>query len=258
MNSSLSRPTALSACFGNLLPKQLNNILFSQDFYHSGQLAWAHTVANARGLARRANDQRMTGTTERLTAAIRAGLFIFWRISMVEFTETALRKMCRNPKCRSKLPAPVSNEREAFCCRSCYQSFYLHRCRVCEGPIEQKRDGRRVLCKKAACRNVFSRTFAGGRYLTPSAPSYPSKTPDFIGPKEALKPDRAWRIIAGPALTASQLHCATAPNGEIVDGKPTWDGGRYERIEAQNRKALKAHFAKAAEEAEIEANGYFT
>jgi hypothetical protein len=179
---------------------------------------------------------------------------------MVEFTETALRKMCRNPKCRSKLPAPVSNEREAFCCRSCYQSFYLHRCRVCEGPIEQKRDGRRVLCKKAACRNVFSRTFAGGRYLTPSAPSYPSKTPDFIGPKEALKPDRAWRIIAGPALTASQLHCATAPDGEIVGGKPTWDGGGDERIEAQNRKPLKAHFAnlKAAEDAEIEANGYFT
>ena len=85
-----------------------------------------------------------------------------------------------------------------------------------------------------------------------------SKTPDFIGPKEALKPDRAWRIIAGPALTASQLHCATVPDGEIVDGKPTWDGGSYERIEAQNRKALKAHFAKAAEEAETESNGYFT
>jgi hypothetical protein len=109
----------------------------------------------------------MTSTTERLTAAIladRAGLFSL-EIFMVEFTETAPRKMCRNPKCRSKLPAPVSNEREAFCCRSCYQSFYLHRCRVCEGPIEQKRDGRRVLCKKAACRNAFSRNFAGGRYL---------------------------------------------------------------------------------------------
>jgi hypothetical protein len=76
----------------------------------------------------------MTSTTERLAAAIpadRAGLFSL-EIFMVEFSETALRKMCRNPKCRSKLPAPVSNEREAFCCRSCYQSFYLHRCRVCE------------------------------------------------------------------------------------------------------------------------------
>ena len=28
---------------------------------------------------------------------------------MTEFTETALRHMCRNPRCRSKLPAPVSN-----------------------------------------------------------------------------------------------------------------------------------------------------
>ena len=61
-----------------------------------------------------------------------------------------------------------------------------------------------------------------------------------------------------PGTNASQLHSATVPDGEIVDGKPTWDGGSYERIEAQNRKALKAHFAKAAEEAEIEADGYFT
>jgi hypothetical protein len=85
-----------------------------------------------------------------------------------------------------------------------------------------------------------------------------SKTPDFIGPKDALKPDRPWRQIAGPVLTASQLHCATLPEGEIADGKPTWDGGSYERIAAQNRKALRAHFAKPAEEAEIEADGYFT
>jgi hypothetical protein len=176
---------------------------------------------------------------------------------MVEFTDTALRKMCRNPKCRIKLPTPTSNEREAFCNGGCYQSFYWRRCRVCERPIEQKRDGRRRLCKKAACRNAFSRSFSGGRYLPPSAPSYPSKTPDFIEPKEALKPDRAWRIIAGPALTPLQLHCATLPDGETVDGKPTWGDGSYERIEAQNRKARFAHL-KAAEEADIEANGYFT
>ena len=45
---------------------------------------------------------------------------------MTEFSQ-ALRHMCRNPKCRSKLPAPVPNEREAFCARGCYQSFYLRR-----------------------------------------------------------------------------------------------------------------------------------
>jgi hypothetical protein len=51
---------------------------------------------------------------------------------MTEFAETAMRKMCRNPKCRLKLSAPVSNEREAFCYKGCYSSFYLNRCRVCE------------------------------------------------------------------------------------------------------------------------------
>src|SRR4029077_1815480 len=41
---------------------------------------------------------------------------------MTEFA-TNLRRRCRNPKCCLKLPKPVSNEREAFCCRGCYRSF---------------------------------------------------------------------------------------------------------------------------------------
>jgi hypothetical protein len=36
---------------------------------------------------------------------------------MTEFAETAMRKMCRYPRCGSKLPEPVSNPREAFCAR---------------------------------------------------------------------------------------------------------------------------------------------
>ena len=36
---------------------------------------------------------------------------------MTEFA-TEVRHYCRNPKCRSKLPKPVSNEREAFCARA--------------------------------------------------------------------------------------------------------------------------------------------
>jgi hypothetical protein len=39
VNSRFSRPTALSTCVGNLLPKQSNNILAFQDFLHSRQLA---------------------------------------------------------------------------------------------------------------------------------------------------------------------------------------------------------------------------
>jgi hypothetical protein len=77
----------------------------------------------------------------------------------------------------------------------------------------------------------------------------PSKTRDSIDSKQALKPDRAWRIIAGPALTPDQLHCATVPDGQIVAGKPTWASGSYERIEAQNRRALEAHFDKLDAEA---------
>jgi hypothetical protein len=46
-------------------------------------------------------------------------------------TESA-RHYCRNPRCRMKLPAPVENHPRAFCCRGCYDSFFLNRCLVCE------------------------------------------------------------------------------------------------------------------------------
>jgi hypothetical protein len=46
-----------------------------------------------------------------------------------------LRHRCRNPRCRTKLPAAVENARKAFCCRGCYESFYRNRCRVCERDI---------------------------------------------------------------------------------------------------------------------------
>jgi hypothetical protein len=65
---------------------------------------------------------------------------------MVDF-KVEMRKQCRH--CRSKLPVPVSNEREAFCARGCYNSFYRHRCRVCERPIEQPKRGQRLICKRA-------------------------------------------------------------------------------------------------------------
>jgi hypothetical protein len=54
---------------------------------------------------------------------------------------------------------------------------------------------------------------------------------------EGQKSGRAWRQVAGPKLSPSQFHCATVP-----------DGGAYERIEAENRAVLKAHFAKLAKE----------
>jgi hypothetical protein len=67
------------------------------------------------------SDFRMTTSSSRRFSAID----FIEGFHMTEFTETALRHMCRNPRCRSKLPAPVSNPREAFCakvkCRSAFR-----------------------------------------------------------------------------------------------------------------------------------------
>jgi hypothetical protein len=84
---------------------------------------------------------------------------------MTEFASD-LRHRCRNPKCRMKLPAPVSNDRDAFCCRTCYEIFYTHRCRVCECTIQQPKRGQRIICRKSACRNAWKAKFGFGRYLS--------------------------------------------------------------------------------------------
>jgi hypothetical protein len=83
---------------------------------------------------------------------------------MTEFAETAMRHRCRNPKCKMKLPKPVSNEREAFCCRGCYSAFYRKRCRVCEAEIEQPKSGERILCKRPKCRTAWDGKSGFGRY----------------------------------------------------------------------------------------------
>jgi hypothetical protein len=166
---------------------------------------------------------------------------------MTEFTETAMRHYCRNLRCRSKLPAPVSNPREAFCARGCHSSFYLHRCLVCEGPLERKNETQKV-CRKSKCRSSFRRCFDGGRYLPSSSARDGEKTLDSIDSKPALKAGRAWRIIAGPELTPTQLHCATVPDGDLgPDG--IWKNSAWERIEAKNRAALAAHFDQLDAEA---------
>jgi hypothetical protein len=81
---------------------------------------------------------------------------------MTEYTQE-LRHMCRNPRCRCKLPKPVTNPREAFCARGCYNGFYLKRCVVCEGPIERKREDQKV-CRKSKCRSAWRAGTGFGRY----------------------------------------------------------------------------------------------
>jgi hypothetical protein len=47
-----------------------------------------------------------------------------------------------------------------------------------------------------------------------------------------------WRIVAGE-LSPSAFHCATVPDGPGCQ----WEGGAFERIEAENRRLLEQHFA---------------
>ena len=104
---------------------------------------------------------------------------------MTDFT-TKLRHYCRNPKCRSKLPVRVANEREAFCCQGCFNSFYLHRCRVCEAPIERKTGNQRV-CRKAKCRSALKANAGLGRYHPPRNDKLIQEVPDFIELKSATQ-----------------------------------------------------------------------
>jgi hypothetical protein len=62
----------------------------------------------------------------------------------------ALRHRCRNPHCRSRLPAPVENHHRAFCTRGCFEGFYLSRCRVCERDLRKtgkRGDAHRLYCR---------------------------------------------------------------------------------------------------------------
>jgi hypothetical protein len=190
---------------------------------------------------------------------------------MTEFPQD-LRHYCRNPRCRSKLPSPVSNPREAFCTRGCYESFHLKRCRVCEQPLEAKyrkikNGGDRTkfvrvqnsaqTCGSAECKRRWRERDCTGRFSAPKqAYGYQGSQKSNLR-KETPVPQALfcaiqtpkWRQVAGPPLTPNQFHCATVADGP--DGK--WKDGGFERIEAKNRAALKA-----ADQAEIEANGEFT
>ena len=153
---------------------------------------------------------------------------------MTEFTQT-LRHYCRNPRCRSKLPSPASDPRKAFCTRGCHSSFYLKRCMVCEAPFTKTRANHEV-CRKAQCRRAFREAKERFRYYPTSAAFERSKTLNFIGSKPPPANDRAWRIVAGPKLTPTQLHCATVGGEEAV-----------EAINRTNARHWREYNAKAEE-----------
>ena len=188
---------------------------------------------------------------------------------MVDFTETAMRKRCRH--CKTNLPTPTSNERDAFCTRGCYGSFYLHRCLVCEKPIERTTANRKI-CKRSKCRNALASGAGFGRYRADLAKTSPSlKNPELM--QEVPVPQRSasasgtvdqantayaprpWRMVAGK-LTANQYHCAVVgdapdPNGGLPDIRyaQVWADGDWQSTENRNRKLLEKHLARATDQA---------
>jgi hypothetical protein len=171
---------------------------------------------------------------------------------MTEFQQE-FRHYCRNPRCRSKLPAPVSNPREAFCARGCHSSFYRKRCLVCEAKMERKTE-HQLVCGKRKCRNALQAGQSLGRYHAARTVVSTPKNAANTGIKSPVADGRGWRIVAGPPLTPSQLHCATVPDGPDLglDGLPTWEGGSFQRIEARNKAMLRAHFREKAAECLIQ------
>ena len=127
-----------------------------------------------------------------------------------------LRHRCRNPRCRSKLLAPVGNPREAFCTRGCHSSFYRKRCLVCEREME-RRNERQLVCGKRRCRNALQARQSLGRYLPSSDGVSTLENSIKPGIKIDGAVDRPWRIVAGAALSDSAFHCAAVGGAEAVE-----------------------------------------
>jgi hypothetical protein len=157
------------------------------------------------------------------------------------------RHYCRNPRCRSKLPAPVANARDAFCTRGCHSGFYRTRRLVCEAKMERRTENQ-LICGKRRCRNALQARQSLGRYHAPSAVKDPLKTSIKPGIKTDVAANRPWRIVAGQELTAEQLHCATIADGPNCE----WKGGEYQRIEARNRALLREHIGRLSAKALIQ------
>jgi hypothetical protein len=121
------------------------------------------------------------------------------------------RRMCRNPRCRSKLPTPTENIYSAFCAKGCFTSFFRHRCLVCEKPMVRKTEAQQ-LCGKPRCNSAFKTLkahFALGKYHPSTIAVSEARNPHEMGTSLRLKTGRGWRIVAGPELTERELHLAT-------------------------------------------------
>ena len=133
------------------------------------------------------------------------------------------RHYCRNPRCRSKLAAPVENIRLAFCTRTCHSVFYRQRCMACEQPMERKNVSQR-LCGRRKCRAEFEALKQHailGRYWDSPEGKADARKPINTGTFSPVSSGPRWRQLAGPAMTAEQLRLATVGAADVLRSNRT-------------------------------------
>jgi hypothetical protein len=164
-----------------------------------------------------------------------------------QLTREVLRQRCRH--CRGKLAEPVSDERKAFCTATCRAGFFRTHCAVCKEPMQRKSASQKI-CGKRECRSALrARTVEIPFVGTDTGIRHPnSNSLEISTAKTTIKSDLRSVLVAGPELVSGSLHCALIPDGPGA----RWEGGKFRRAEAENRAALRA-----AEWAEIAANGSF-
>jgi hypothetical protein len=158
--------------------------------------------------------------------------------------EVQVRHRCRNPRCGGKLKSPTDSRLDAFCCSSCFKSFFRSHCLVCERLIARKTE-RRQICDRPKCRHEIERhreRFSGGRYLASVLGHNALRSARLAGLKNSEKSGRAFRIVAGPELSPTSLRLATLPlDPELA--------ARLERAHAgyvENRTKAKRRAARQA------------
>jgi hypothetical protein len=124
-----------------------------------------------------------------------------------------LRHRCRNPRCRQKLPQPVENERNAFCCRGCFDGFYRVICVVCAKPRKPSRQENHAPVCSDKCRRIYHANRAqfaspwGGQRASQNAADGPNigsgllleNSPDISRAKTAIASPSSmlWPSVAG-------------------------------------------------------------
>src|SRR5262249_10237133 len=123
--------------------------------------------------------------------------------------DVIFRHYCRNPRCRTRLIAPVENARQAFCTPGCRTSFYLRRCVVCERELPPGPANRRI-CRRASCRAEYRKY----RHIFGVAEPGTGKDTKTVQrpPKTSIKLRAETRVrLWGPPLSPRSLDLACLP-----------------------------------------------